>query len=244
MNMRKIALLLTIALVLCTACSNKDTGNENSESTEQAAKSEKGKNTGDEGNDAATETVSADAAVTEKNFRSFPITDESVFSTSPVDGGTEISGCKRDIQDKVIVVPQTINGVEVVGIGKGAFVEIENVEAIVLPDSVKTIGDNAFVGLINLKYIYLGNSLKETGDMMFNYCTALETIELPEGTEKIGGSLAVSCTALKTIIVPASVTEIKGNMMENFDFSGVIKTPAGSVAEKNALDAGLTVENY
>lgn len=234
MNMRRIIIFFIIAVMLCTACSKKEAENINTESAEQKV----------EGNDTETEIEVSDAKVTEENYRDFPTSDESMFSTSPVDGGIEISGCKRDINDKVIIVPQSIGGVEVVGVGKGAFVEIENVEAIVLPDSVKSIGDNAFTGLTKLKYIYLGSGLKATGYMMFNYCTAIEIIELPEGTEKIGGYIAARCSALKTIIVPGSVTEINGNIMESFDFDGIIRTPAGSEAEKNALEAGLTVENY
>lgn len=183
-------------------------------------------------------------AVTEENFRDFPVSDADIFTLDHLDDGIEIEGCKRDIPDRVIVVPDKIAGEDVVSIGPGAFTEVGHVEAIVLPDTVKTIGTSAFTGLEYLKYIYLGSGLKATGDMLFNYCPSLERIELPEGTEKINGYLAVRCAGLKEVVVPASVTKIEGRMLESFDFEGVVRTPSGSEAEKNAIDAGVKVENY
>lgn len=241
MILKRILIVVTFAALVFTACAKNESKEEGTDNAKQSMENTEDTNTG--------RTLKEDkdtelTKVTEDNFRSFPVSDESIFTIGPVEGGTEIVGCKRDVQDKVIVIPDKISGADVVSIGEGAFTEIENVEAIVLPDTVKTIGLSAFTGCTNLKYVYFGSGLKSTGDMMFNYCNTIEKIELPEGTQKIGGYLATRCSALKEIIVPASVTEINGRMMESFDFNGVIKTPAGSEAEKNAIEAGIKVENY
>ena len=238
--MRKIAVLLALTLVFCAACSKKETASEDSKPAQQTDVAEKEEKKDE--NEATSD--SKDEEVTEDNFRDFPVTDESVFSTDPVEGGVQISSCKRDIQDKVVVVPGSINGQTVVAIGQGAFVEAENVEAIVLPDSVASVGTSAFTSCPNLKFVYFGSGLKETGDKMFNICNSIEKIELPEGTERIGGYLSISCPSLKVIVIPESVTEISKRIVMSSEFNGVVKTPAGSFAETKALEDGLNVENY
>lgn len=181
--------------------------------------------------------------VTEENFREFPETDGSMFNVDDIEGGVRLGRCKSKLKDKVIVVPEKIGGEEVIAVEMGAFYESE-AEAIVLPDTVRVIEESAFLGCEDLKYVYLGAGLKETGDMVFNYCKSIEKIELPEGVERINGIIAFNCPALKEIIVPASVTDIPNGIMLSEDFDGVIKTPAGSAAEKAALEEGLKVENY
>ena len=207
-------IMLTAVLILCCGCAEK--------SPSAAGTAQTGDVSGD--------------------YRDYPVSDASIFTIGPSGTGAEITGCKRDIKDKVIVVPERIGGADIVAIGPGAFTEVP-AAAIVLPDSVKTIGASAFTGLENLKYVYFGSGLRSTGNMMFNYCPALEKIELPDGTERINGYLAVRCAGLKEVIVPASVTKIEGRMLEDFDFDGVVRTPSGSEAEKNALEAGIKVEN-
>ena len=223
--------MLAIVMAVSTAC-----GGKKEESQSEAAPQEE---------NAEPEKESTEAAeVTKENFRSFPATDESVFSIKTEGDKAEIEGCKRDIPDKVIVVPETISGYKVVSVGFGAFTEMENVEAIVLPDSVESIGKSAFTTCEKLRFVYLGSGLKSTGDTMFNYCNALKEIELPDGTTTMNGCIAGRCSGLEIITIPASVQEIQYGIISPQEFSGVIRTPAGSVAEKNAQELGLKVENY
>lgn len=71
--------------------------------------------------------VTANSKVTEENFRSFPVTDESMFYVDNVEGGVELSSCKSELKDKVIVVPEKIYGKEVVTVDTGAFLERDSV---------------------------------------------------------------------------------------------------------------------
>ena len=233
--------LVLMAMALgAVSCKKKDTGAENAgqedQSTEIGAASDSGEKKDNNG--------SASAEVTEENFRSFPVTDESMFYVDDVEGGVALSGCKSELKDKVIVVPEKISGAEVVAVAMGAFFENEDVVAIVLPDTVKMIEETAFNGCGKLKYVYFGSGLKETGNMVFGFCKSIEKVEVPEGIERIGGIIAFNCASLKEIIVPASATDIPNGIMLSDDYSGVIKTPAGSEAEKGALEYGLKVENY
>ena len=239
MNVTRMFIVLGTIIVLCAACSRKENQNEVAETTQEST----GSSEKDEQKEAVEDT-NLGKDVTKENFRDFPTSDESIFSVKTTDNGIEINSCKRDINDRVIVVPETINGNRVVSIGFGAFTEIENAEAIVLPDTVERIGDGAFTGCEKLKYVYLGTGLKSTGDAMFNYCNSLKEIELPEGMTTMNGRIAGRCSGLEIITVPATVTEIKTGIISVHEFEGVIRTPAGSEAEKYAIEHGLKVENY
>ena len=188
--------------------------------------------------------VTENTKITKDNFRDFPVSDESIFGFDVVDDGIEVGGCKRDVADKVIVVPETVNGKKVVSIGFGAFTELENVEAIVLPDSVTRIGESAFTNCEKLKFVYLGNGLKTTGNMVFNSCPALKEIELPEGMTTMTGLFVFGCPSLEVITVPATVEDVGIGVASSKEYTGVIRTPAGSAAEKYALEYGIKVENY
>lgn len=239
MRVRRVLVLTTVIMVLCAACSKNENQNNAVQTTQETADSA---DQGEQKEEA--ELSNANEEVTKDNFRSFPVSDESIFTVIETDDGVDIKSCKRDIQDKVIVVPETIGGKKVVGIGFGAFTEIGSVEAIVLPDSVERLGDGAFTGCENLKYVYLGTGLKCTGDATFNYCNALKEIDLPEGMTTMNGRIAGRCSGLEIITVPATVTEIKTGIISAHEFEGVIRTPAGSEAEKYAMEHGLNVENY
>lgn len=134
MRVRRVLVLTTVIMVLCAACSKNENQNNAVQTTQETADSA---DQGEQKEEA--ELSNANEEVTKDNFRSFPVSDESIFTVIEADGGVEIKSCKRDIQDKVIVVPEMFGGKKVVGIGFGAFTEIGSVEAIVLPDSVERL---------------------------------------------------------------------------------------------------------
>jgi hypothetical protein len=238
MSIKKVMIFVILGM-MCVSCSKKESQTEPVETAKEGVISEK--------EDAVIEEKEQndiDKEVTKDNFRDFPVSDESIFSIRTVDDGVEIEGCKRDIRDKVIVVPETINGKNVVSIGFGAFTEIGSVEAIVLPDSVERTGEGAFTGCEKLKYVYLGAGLKSTGNKTFVSCSSLKEIELPDGMTTIHGGLVVSCPGLEVITVPATVQNIEVGIVSSKEFTGVIRTPKGSAAEKYALENGIKVENY
>ena len=242
MRLKKLTVYLVLmAMTLgAVSCKKNDTGSDNTGQEQQTNRSESASDSEKEEEDKG----AANGQVTEENFRSFPVTDGSMFYVRDVDGGVAISGCKSELKDNVIVVPEKISGSEVVAVAMGAFFENEGLIAVVLPDTVKKIEKFAFGECPNLKFVYFGTGLKETGDVMFAHCIGIEKIELPDGVEKIGGQVATQCYSLKEIVVPASATDIPNGIMYSDEFDGVIKTPAGSEAEKVALEYGLKVENY
>lgn len=164
------------------------------------------------------------------------------YLTTPLSEDTcEIIGCF--VEAKVLEVPETINGMTVVGVGDFGF-STDGIEEIILPDTVTFINPNGFNGCADLKKIDLGDGLKVIGTMAFCNCPELECVEFPEGMENIGFSVFAVNEKLEEVYIPASVTEFAGEIaLSELCPNLVVVTPAGSAAEQMAIDAGLPVRN-
>ena len=168
-------------------------------------------------------------------------TTENDFDGEVVDGGFVLKRCNSDAKE--IVVPETIQGAPVVRIGKNAFAQL-HCESVVLPSSVTEIDDEAFFECSELKNVELGNGLRRMGKVVFIYCRNLESVRFPESLVKIEGVLFHECDALSEVYIPASVTDIpEGIAFVETCPNLVIVTPAGSVAEQVAKEAGIPVRN-
>ena len=181
--------------------------------------------------------------VTEKNFKDFPETDKKYFSYNDWNEGIVIEGCSSE--EKVVVVPKEINGKPVLAIGERGLGNMQNCEAVVLPDTVRIISKSAFTVDKAMKFVYLGTSLKKISDLAFNGCSKLEFVEFPEGLESIGKLTFSHNVVIKYIKIPSSVTEITDVFYfpENSNKNVEIHTPKGSKAEDVANSLGLKVVN-
>lgn len=187
--------------------------------------------------------ITSDSEVTEKNFKDFPETDKKYFSYNDWNEGIVIEGCSSE--EKVVVVPKEINGKPVLAIGERGLANMQNCEAVVLPDTVSVISKSAFTVDKAMKFVYLGTSLKKIGDLAFNGCSKLEFVEFPEGLESIGKLTFSHNVVIKYIKIPASVTEITDVFYfpENSNKNVEIHTPKGSKAEEVANHLELKVVN-
>lgn len=107
-----------------------------------------------------------------------------------------------------VVIPATLGGYPVKGIGSYAFATCTEVISVIIPTSVEWIGSTAFYGCKSLTQITLPNGLKEIEDWAFFKCSALESVVLPNTLVSIGDGAFMDCSALKSIRVPTSVTEV------------------------------------
>lgn len=99
-----------------------------------------------------------------------------------------------------IAIPDTINGIPVLGIGDGVFKNDTALKMIVLPNSCKTIGTDAFNGCINLIGIRaLG--VETIGDYAFSNCTLLQKFD-NDTLKNIGKSAFFYCYNLKQLRTP------------------------------------------
>ena len=72
-----------------------------------------------------------------------------------------------DHAPKDVVIPSTINGVEVKNIGAGAFKARVDITSVVIPDTVTTIDGSAFDGCTNLRSVKLGNGVTSISGYAF-----------------------------------------------------------------------------
>ena len=107
-----------------------------------------------------------------------------------------------------VVIPAEIDGVEVTGIGTGAFKLNGYVSEVEIPSSVEYIDDFAFYGCNYLKSVTMTDSVVELGVGVFENCTVLENVKLTAAIEKLPAYLFLNCKALKTVAIPEKVTEI------------------------------------
>lgn len=107
-----------------------------------------------------------------------------------------------------IVIPSSIDGITIKKIGSGAFAGCDDIQEVIMPNTVTYIGNNAFSGCTSLKKITLSTSLETIGSLAFNACESLEEIDLPESVNNIEGSAFSWCTSLTDIIIPSKVSTI------------------------------------
>ena len=84
---------------------------------------------------------------------------------------TDYTGTATDL-----VIPSTIDGVDVVNIGTEAFKENSSLENIELPDSLETIYEGAFALCSNLVTISIGENVSTIEDFAFASCENLQSI--------------------------------------------------------------------
>lgn len=108
---------------------------------------------------------------------------------------TLIAGCEST------VIPE-----EIVAITATAFIGVEKLEHINLPDNINEIGGAAFV-LSKIKEIAIPEGITELKPYTFQYCEELKNITLPQSLSRIGVG-AISHCALNKLTIPDNVTFI------------------------------------
>lgn len=132
---------------------------------------------------------------------------------------------------KTIELPDTV-----VEIGKWSFASSEwatgfdNLESIIIPDSVTKIGYNAFYSCKNLKSITIPDSVTSIDGYAFMYCTNLSSITIPNSVTSIGNGAFSDCTSLSNITIPSSVISMSGWVFASWTSSQTINIKGYSSA--------------
>ena len=229
----KMALVVTLAsiLMLCTACSGGTSSTEGSSSVPQ-----------NENTVVTPEETQETVTVTADNFRSFPETDASYFTWKDCEGGVRVRSCSS--KDAVIVVPARLGGKDVVELDYLAFCAMD-MQAVVLPNTVKSLGERCFGSCTSLKYVELGSGLETIGKCAFANCTSLESLTVPQSCKTLGLTIIGGCTALTDLYLPDTITAIDGEGIAapSTTPNMTVHAPAGSYAEQVATANGLPVVN-
>lgn len=109
--------------------------------------------------------------------------------------------------EKTVVIPNSIDGCEVVSINVVAFAQNKTIEKVVFPDSVKYIWNRAFAACSNLKEVVFGKNLVHIDQEAFDNCTALQYVNLPENLKEIWPSAFYNCSSVTKIFIPKSCTK-------------------------------------
>ena len=103
-----------------------------------------------------------------------------------------------------LVIPNSVTS-----IGKYAFFGCAFLTSVTIPNSVKSIGSFAFSGCTNLTSVTIPNSVKSIGNTAFESCSGLTTISIPNSITSIESEVFRFCSGLTTISIPNSVTSIE-----------------------------------
>ncbi len=125
-----------------------------------------------------------------------------------------VTGCKQYFE--TMAVPSTNNGIDVVGIGDGAFADVDKgtVTKIILPESVRAIGNNAFKDCSDIE-IEVKGALTLVGESAFEGCNGLSAVTFGNELNDIPFNAFKGCSSLKSVILPASLTLISENAFED-----------------------------
>lgn len=130
-------------------------------------------------------------------------------------------------QDKIVEIPSTYKGQNVIGIRGDTFERSSSIEKIILPETITEIRAGAFKKCTNLKEINIPSKVTTISANTFEGCTSLENIELPDSIEEIRGEAFLNCTNLKEVKLPPNITEIHGSTFENCTSLTQIDIPEG-----------------
>ena len=112
-----------------------------------------------------------------------------------------------------VEIPSQIKGYPVVSIESYVFSSRNDVESVIIPNSVKTICSYAFTDNTALKEITIPDGVTVIESYTFSGCTSLKTVKLSDNIERIEVFAFDDCSSLKSINIPASTTEIKEDFL-------------------------------
>lgn len=132
----------------------------------------------------------------------------------------------RGFDETDAIIPNTINGKKVVGIGKGAYFNCKSLRTLHISDGITFIEDGAFAKCENLSKVTFPVTLSRIGSIekpntrpifglahdaipkgAFENCD-ITNISLPSGLKYLGESTFKECKKLKSIDLPNGINEI------------------------------------
>ena len=148
-------------------------------------------------------------------------TNESYFTINNNGGITKYTGTETNV-----VIPSTINGINVTRIEANAFKNNTSITSVVIPKGVTSIGTSAFDSCKSLASIKIPENVTSIGTSAFSSCKVLTSIKIPENVTSIGNFTFYGCTALKSIRIPDSVTSIGNRAFQNCTSLTSIEIPS------------------
>jgi serine/threonine protein kinase len=146
-----------------------------------------------------------------------------VFAVEPTLEGAIITGMMTKPLPRLFI-PETINGLSVIGIAPGAFKGRKDLEEIHLPKTLRVIGEDAFRDS-SIKRVAFAEGLKRIENGAF-YNSKLEFALLPKTLQTLGDS-AFQNSDLKVLNLHDNITKIGERVITGCQFSQkILRLPA------------------
>ena len=148
--------------------------------------------------------------------------------------------------NKVVNIPSTHNGKEVISIRGDVFSNMFFLESVTLPDTITEIRGKAFYNDINLKSINIPNSLSEIKGNTFENCKSLEEINIPSTVTRIGGHAFYGCSSLKRVEINSDsmLNEIGSSAFRRCSSLYSITIPRSTNVNSKAFKESPTTIHY
>lgn len=154
-------------------------------------------------------------------------------------GEAFITGYTGDDAD--ISVPATILGAPVTRIGEEAFQDVDCIETVDLPNSIRSIEKRGFGWCSNLRDINLPEGLTAIGNEAFA-STAIEELSIPRTVTSIGDNVFDQCDELRRIGVASENTSyrIVNGALLDYDSTSLLRYPPKASATSYTMPDTVT----
>jgi len=138
------------------------------------------------------------------------------FTYTNIDGKITITGYTGPGGN--VVIPDTIDGLPVIGIGESAF-SASGVTGVSFPGSLTYIGEAAFRECRSLGGLTIPNSVTYLGDSAFWSCTSLTVVTIPDSVTYLGDEAFFGCSSVTNLSIGKGVTRIGGGLSTGTGFN-------------------------
>ena len=115
-----------------------------------------------------------------------------------------------------LIIPERVDNLPVVAIGKGAFTEAPgDFRRVVMPSTLQTIGQEAFAGKV-LGEVVLNEGLKTLGERAFANCT-IDKITFPASLETLPYKVFEGATFNCDIVLPGNISTLERDAFAQID---------------------------
>ena len=121
-------------------------------------------------------------------------------------GSIELTGYTG--RDEKLVIPSTLDGKKVTGIGDSCFSGNVRLVRVNVPEGIEKIGDYGFECCSRMQKIYLPDSVRVIGNGAFSGCGSLRMADLNDDITSIGDGAFMACMDLKNIYLPAHLRSL------------------------------------
>lgn len=220
MKKKFLMVILTAAMLSLSACGGSE------------------KSAGDSSNEVSSESRAEDSLDESEETEEADASSGIEFNYEELSDGTlSIWFFDADESHKTIEIPEEIDGKKVSEIGDSLFKGNDEVEKVVLPESITTILPDAFCLATSLKELEINGAVESVGAKAMYGCSKLKTLKFPEGLKTLSGASIAACEKLTDIYLPSTVESVE---LDNFTLCAdplTIHVPAGSTTEAVVKEA-------